>query len=63
VRYAVVEDSVLQGLGDQPLADHLLEELRPILAGNDLVRHRNFGFWISDFGFATGMSEQEFKDR
>ena len=39
VRHAVVEDGVLQGLGDQPLADHFLEALRPILAGNDLIRH------------------------
>src|SRR5207245_6625124 len=39
VRHAVVEDGVLQGLGDQPLADHPLEALRPILAGNVLIRH------------------------
>ena len=33
------EDGVFQGVGDQPLAHHLIKDLGPILAGYDLVGH------------------------
>src|SRR5439155_25293033 len=63
VRHAVVENGVLQGLGGQPLADHFLEALRPILAGNDLVRHEIFDFGFSILDSNPGVAIQNPKSK
>jgi len=52
VRNALGEDGIFQRVGDQPLANHLIKDLRPILAGYNLVGHGQF--WILDFRFWIG---------
>ena len=50
VRHPVPPDGVGECFRDQLLTDHLVENLRPVLAGDHLVGHGilDFRFWILD---------------
>jgi hypothetical protein len=46
VSHAIVENGILEGVGNEPLAHYIVEDLWPIFAGDNLIRHT-----ILDFRF------------